>query len=408
MIANRPTREIVDVLVVGGGIAGMIAAAAFGATGYKTLMVDPARPVVSGDGAGADLRSTAFLRPARELFQRIGIWDRLLAHATPLDSLRVVDTDGTPPVVRATRQFDGRETSDEPFGWNFLNWVIRRELLNVLPTISTCEMRYGTGFKSILTRTNDAFVTLSDGSQVQAKLVVAADGRNSAVRDALGIGVQTTHYGQKSLAFTARHAVPHDNVSTEIYHEGGPFTMVPLPDIDGSPASAIVWMNKGPRAVELLHMPEADFNAAMTTRAAGLFGDMHLASARGVFPIITQTADRLAAQRVAIIAEAAHVFPPIGAQGLNTSLNDLTLLLDVLATAPDDPGANAVLDQYEKARQRDIAPRARAVDAFNRVTGGADAISKSLRLMGLRAVHDLTPIRHGVMRAGLGPRSQQS
>jgi 2-octaprenyl-6-methoxyphenol hydroxylase len=404
----KPNRDTVDVLVVGGGISGMIAAAAFGASGFKTLMIDPVPPVVVGDDAGSDLRSTAFLRPARDLFEKIGIWDRLAPHATPLEGLRIVDTvDGDPiadgPIVRSERQFEGRETADEPFGWNFLNWHMRRELMRILPSIPQAEARYGVGFKSMLTRTGSAIVTLTDGSRIEAKLVVAADGRASPVRDAAGIGVSTTHYGQKSLAFTAFHSLPHGNVSTEIYRDGGPFTMVPLADIDGRPASAIVWMNKGPKAVELLNMDIAAFNAEMTDRSAGLYGDLELASQRGMFPIITQVADRLSAQRVAIIAEAAHVLPPIGAQGLNTSLNDLAELLTLCEAHSTDIGNATLLDAYARNRHRDITARAHVVDLFNRVVRSEESLLQSVRLLGLKAVHDIKPVRMGVMRAGLGP-----
>lgn len=404
--APKAKRETVDVLVSGGGIAGMIAAAAFGASGFKTLMVDPTPPVTVGDDDASDLRSTAFLRPARDLFQRIGIWSALEPHATPLEALRVVDTvgaDGTPSEVRTERQFEGTETGDEPFGWNFLNWQIRRELFAVLPTITNTEMRYGTGFKSMLTRTGEALVTLTDGTQVAARLVIAADGRHSPVREAAGIGVKTTRYGQKSLAFTTFHERPHHNVSTEIYREGGPFTMVPLADIDGRHASAVVWMNRGPRAVELLTMEVAAFNAAMTERSAGLFGALELASHRGMFPIITQLADRLAAERVAVIAEAAHVLPPIGAQGLNTSLNDLAQLLDLATQNPATLGDQKMLDVYAKARHRDISSRAFVVDKFNRVVRSEDGLLNAIRHMGLKAVHDIKPVRMGVMKAGLGP-----
>jgi 2-octaprenyl-6-methoxyphenol hydroxylase len=404
---HAPTsgRTHVDILIVGGGIAGMIAAAAFGASGFKTLMVDPYTPVIEGDQLGADLRSTAFLRPARDLFQKIGIWDALAPHATPLDGLRIVDTVASDdaPTVRTERQFEGRETADEPFGWNFLNWHMRRELMRILPNVSQTETHYGVGFKSMLTRTNSAIVTLTDGTQVEAKLVIGADGRASAVRDAAGIGTSITRYGQKSLAFTAKHSLPHANISTEVYREGGPFTMVPLADIDGQPASAIVWMNKGPKALDLLHMNTNAFNAEMTKRSAGLLGNMQLASQRGIFPIITQVADRLSAQRVALIAEAAHVLPPIGAQGLNTSLNDLAALLDLCAANPDDLGNTQMLDAYSRARHRDITARAKVVDLFNRVVRSDDHILQSVRLLGLKAVHDIKPVRMGVMRAGLGP-----
>ncbi|WP_417275214.1 FAD-dependent monooxygenase [Celeribacter halophilus] len=397
--------DSVDVLVSGGGIAGLIAAAAFGASGFKTLMVDPTPPVVTGHEASSDLRSTAFLRPARDLFAKIGIWEALAPHATPLEALRIVDTVSgeTGPEIRTERQFEGRESANEPFGWNFLNWVIRRELARAVPDIANVELRYGVGFKTMLTRTSEARVTLSDGATIRAKLVVAADGRNSPVREAAGIGIKTTRYGQKSLAFTATHELPHHNVSTEIYREGGPFTMVPLPDIDGKPASAIVWMNKGPYATELLNMEVDAFNAAMTDRSAGLYGSLELASGRGIFPIITQLADRLAGERVAVIAEAAHVLPPIGAQGLNTSLNDLAELLTLSENHRGDLGGQEMLDAFARTRHRDIAARAKVVDLFNRVVRSEDEILRTVRLLGLKAVHDLRPVRRKVMKAGLGP-----
>ncbi|RPE71901.1 2-octaprenyl-6-methoxyphenol hydroxylase [Pacificibacter maritimus] len=401
----KAQREQVDILVVGGGIAGLTAAAAFGASGFKTLIVDPQRPVTVSDADNTDLRSTAFLRPARDLFEKIGIWDDLAPYATPLEGLRIVDTlvENGQPQVRSERQFEGRETADAPFGWNFLNWRMREALVQILPKISNTTARFGVGFKSILTRTGSAIVTLTDGSTVNAKLVIAADGRHSAVRDACGIGASITRYGQKSLAFTAFHDAPHGNVSTEIYRDGGPFTMVPLADINGRHASAIVWMNKGPKANALLTLEAKDFNAQMTDRAAGLLGQMELASQRGIFPIVTQVADRLSAQRVAIVAEAAHVLPPIGAQGLNTSLNDIAELLTLCEDAPDRLGDDVMLNTYAQARHRDIKARAKVVDLFNRVVRSDAPLLQSVRLLGLKTVHDIKPLRLGVMRAGLGP-----
>ncbi|MDH5798798.1 MAG: FAD-dependent monooxygenase, partial [Paracoccaceae bacterium] len=244
-----------DILICGGGLAGLIAAAVLGADGWQVTVVDPG-PKLPGGIDQRDQRSTAFLQPAQALFTEIGLWERLHPLAVPLAQLRIVDTTGDPPTVRDERTFRADEMSDDPFGWNFLNWQMRQDLLAHLDAIDTVTLRFGTGLRSLLTRTTGAIATLSDGTQLRAKLVIGADGRNSAVRDAAGIGVKTTRYGQKALAFSVTHPVPHHNVSTEIYHQGGPFTMVPLADVDGSPASAIVWMNQGRRALELAAMDE--------------------------------------------------------------------------------------------------------------------------------------------------------
>ncbi len=392
--------ETTDILIAGAGPAGLIAAAALATTAADITIVDPAPPVTAGDAAGADLRSTAFLQPAQSLFEQIGLWAALAPYAKPLRCLRIVDCTGDPPEYRDERSFVA-EDGPGVLGWNFMNWRIRAALMDHLADLPNVRFQFGASVTGLLTRTAEARVTLSDGTRLTTKLAVAADGRHSALRDAAGIGVQTTRYGQKSLAFVATQEVPHDDVSTEIYHRGGPFTMVPLADIDGQPASAIVWMNEGPRSVALHGMDQAAFETEMNIRSAGLFGQLRLASPRGIFPIITQRASALAGERVAVIAEAAHVLPPIGAQGLNTSVNDIAALLQ--AVQGRDPGDMVALSAYEKARKGDIAMRARAIDLFNRVTRSGLPPLQGLRLAGLKAAHDIAPLRRRLTRAGMGP-----
>ncbi|WP_432449332.1 FAD-dependent monooxygenase [Aliiroseovarius marinus] len=397
------TEHQADIFISGGGIAGQVTAAAFAAAGFTVVMADPFVPVTTADEEASDLRSTAFLRPARQLFDRIGLWPVLEPHAKPLDQLAVIDTTGWPPVVRDRRVFRSDDMGEEPFGWNLMNWVVRREIWDYLQTQPRITPLYGTGFRSIVQRTGEIIVSLTNGDQVRARMGIAADGKFSPLREAAGISVSTTRYGQKSLAFTVTHDAPHDNISTEIYNEGGPFTIVPLPDMDGKHASAIVWMNKGPRAQELMDMEVPAFEDVMYERSTGLLGRMQLMGNRSVWPIITQTADQLSSGRVAVVAEAAHALPPIGAQGLNTSLNDVISLLELAEASPETLGDPAMMRAYEKARASDISRRARVIDLFNRVTRSGDSVMQAVRLLGLKAVHDVAPMRKRVMRAGLGP-----
>jgi 2-octaprenyl-6-methoxyphenol hydroxylase len=397
------TEHRADIFISGGGIAGQVTAAAFAAAGFRVVMADPFVPVTTADEEKSDLRSTAFLRPARQLFDRIGLWPHLKAHAKPLDQLAVIDTPGWPPEIRDRRVFRSDDMGDEPFGWNLMNWVVRREIWAYLQNQPLITPLYGTGFRSMVQRTGEIIVTLTNGARVRARMGVAADGKFSPLREAAGITVSTTRYGQKSLAFTITHDLPHSNISTEIYNEGGPFTIVPLPNMDGKPASAIVWMNQGPRAVELMDMDVAAFEEVMFQRSTGLLGRMHLQGNRSVWPIITQTADQLVAGRIAVVAEAAHALPPIGAQGLNTSLNDVIALLELAEANPSALGDPAMMKAYDAARAPDIARRARTIDLFNRITRSGDGVLQSLRLLGLKAVHDVAPMRKRVMRAGLGP-----
>jgi len=395
------TRTQVDIFISGGGIAGLICAAAFAHSGYSVLLADPQTPDISDGSAQRDLRSTAYLQPAQALLADIGIWRNLDPIAVPLDALRIVDTTGTPPQLRDERAFRADDLGQQPFGWNILNWEMLRQLRQLVAHTPNITLRYGVGFRGLVTRTTGAFVTLSDNSQISARLVVGADGRNSRVRDAAGIAAHTTRYGQKSLAFSAAHLIPHENISTEIYHRGGPFTMVPLADVDGLPASAIVWMNEGRRTHALAEMGPDDFNREMTERAVGLFGPMRLISDRAIWPIITQRAARLTAERTVLIAEAAHVLPPIGAQGLNTSIQDIAALIGCAQNA-NDLGDAAMLASYSKQRDSDIRRRARVIDLFNRVTRSGDTGLQAIRLAGLKAVHDIAPLRHQIMRRGMG------
>ncbi len=392
-------RTKTDILIAGGGIAGLTAAAAFGAAGFDVICVDPAPPVTDAAAEGADLRTTAFLQPARDFLATAGLWDRLAPHATPLQVMRIVDAGVQPPV---SRDFDAADISGDPFGWNLPNWLLRREMVGRLAALENVDFRPGIGFAGMLTRATGALVSLTDGTQVQARLVIGADGRDSAVRRAAGIGVTTTRSGQKALSFAVTHAMPHDNISTEVHAAGGPFTLVPLPDHAGKPCSSVVWMDHGPGTLAHAALPEVDFNAAITARSADVMGDLTLASRRQTWPIIAQIAERMAGERVALVAEAAHVVPPIGAQGLNMSLADLACLLDLAKANSAEVGNRKMLDTYQRRRHPDIRLRVAGVNALNRASMAGHPLAHDLRALGVKALHDIAPIRRGLMKLGLG------
>lgn len=393
-----------DIAVSGGGIAGLAAAAAFGAEGYTVLCLDPAPPVTDREAEGADLRTTAFLQPAQAFLDEIGLWSRLQAHAMPLQVMRIVDAGGEVPKARVTKEFNASDISDLPFGWNLPNWLLRREFVAHLEGLDTVTFRAGIGTTSLFTREAEARVGLSDGTKVRCKLVIAADGRNSPMRRASGIDVQTTRFGQKALAFAVTHPIPHDNVSTEIHRTGGPFTFVPLPDLDGRPSSAIVWMEEGPKAEALMALGPEEFEAAMTTRSCSLFGPLTLASRRTIWPIISQYADRLSGERIALVAEAAHVVPPIGAQGLNMSLKDLSVLRDLARQAGTELGNRAMLDAYHQKRIADIRARVAGITLLNRTSMLSAQPLRDMRAKGLDALYTLKPVRTTLMQLGLGAR----
>ncbi|MFD3191321.1 UbiH/UbiF family hydroxylase [Sedimentitalea sp. HM32M-2] len=393
-----------DILISGGGPAGLTAAAVLGHAGFRVICVDPAPPITNAGASGSDLRTTAILQPARALLQDCGLWQRLEPHAAPLQVMRIVDAGGDQAEPRVTREFDAADISDQPFGWNLPNWLLRREMVALLQDIPNVDFRPGTGTTTLFTRQAEARVGLSDGGRVRTRLVVAADGRNSPMRQAAGIGVHTTRYGQKALAFAVTHPEPHANVSTEIHRSGGPFTLVPLPDHQGSPSSAVVWMERGPKAASLMQMDEPAFEAAMTERSCGLFGPLKLASRRSLWPIITQQAERMSGERIALMAEAAHVVPPIGAQGLNMSLADLRALLDLAQARPQGLGDAEMLESYHQARIKDVKLRVQGIDLLNRASMVAARPLRDARALGLSALYSLAPVRRSLMQMGLGVR----
>jgi 2-octaprenyl-6-methoxyphenol hydroxylase len=401
---EAPMRETTDILISGGGVAGLTAAAAFGSAGFRVICVDPSPPVTRMEDEGADLRTTAFLQPSIPVLDAAGLWDRLAPHAAPLQIMRIIDAGGAEPTPRIVKEFDAADISDQPFGWNLPNWLLRREMVARLADLPNVSFRPGLATTRLLTREAEAIATLSDGTRIAARLVIAADGRSSAMRDALGIPVTTTRYGQKALAFAVTHPLPHQNVSTEIHRSGGPFTLVPLPDRDGMPCSAIVWMETGPNAERLAALPVAEFEAEMNTRSCQILGPLTLVSRRTLWPIISQIAARMAGERSALMAEAAHVVPPIGAQGLNMSLADLRVLLDLAKDNRADPGNASLLDAYHRSRHLEVQARVTGIDALNRASMmGAQGL-RDLRATALNALYSVAPVRKTLMRAGLGIR----
>lgn len=402
------TAQTYDIVISGGGIAGLTAAAAFGTAGFSVLCVDPAPPVTEAAAEGADLRSTAFLQPAREVLAAAGLWERLAPEAAPLRVMRIVDAGGPEGEARVIRDFDAAELSPEPFGWNLPNWLLRRETVARLEELPNVDFRPGTGTRSLFTRTGEARVTLSDDTTARARLVIAADGRNSPMRQQAGIGVRTTRFGQKALAFAVTHPIPHENISTEIHRAGGPFTLVPLPDRDGMPCSAVVWMEEGRRALDLSAMQVAEFEAEMNDRSCLLFGPLKLVSRRTLWPIIAQEAEHLSGERLALMAEAAHVLPPIGAQGLNMSLADLGTLLELAQARPEGLGDAAMLEAYHRARMPDVRLRVAGITALNQASIQGAQPMRDLRAAGIGALYGLPQVRRMLMQMGLGARAVQN
>jgi 2-octaprenyl-6-methoxyphenol hydroxylase len=399
-----------EILVAGGGVAGLAAAAAFAREGFDVVCVDAEPPVVDAGHERSDLRSTALLAPSVAFLERSGLWPRLAPHAAPLRVMRIADAGGEAPTIRASADFVATEIGAELFGYNLPNWLMRREMVAHLAELPNARLVAPARLAGLTPRTAGAVARLAGGTQARARLVVAADGRDSFVREAAGIGVRRWAYGQKALVFAVEHDLPHEGVSIEIHRSGGPFTLVPLPDGDAGPRSAVVWMETGPRAEALFALDPAPFEVALNARACGVFGSLRLASPRRLWPIVAQMADRLDGPRVALVAEAAHVMPPIGAQGLNTSLADVAALLDLVVAARAagaDVGAPELLGRLHRARHPEALVRVLGVDALNRAAMAGWPPFRDARLAALKLLHGVPAVRRTAIRVGLGVGSRR-
>ncbi|MEO1774125.1 MAG: FAD-dependent monooxygenase [Pseudomonadota bacterium] len=393
-----------DILVAGGGIAGLAATARLAAEGFRTLCVDPRPQMPDSD----DRRTTAFLMPAVATFEAAGAWAGMAAGATPLNTMRIVSSEGgargVPGRPRSVTDFNAAEIGDRPFGYNVANAEARRALLGAIATTEGAEVIEGVAVARVLRQSSGAVATLSDGRRIAAPLVVAADGRDSRLRRAAGISARRWQYGQRALVFTVTHDQPHENVSTEIHRPGGPLTLVPMPDHDGRPCSSVVWLNDAALSTTLAALDDEALAARLRADTMDLFGPFEILGPRAHWPIIGQLAMRLVARRLALVGETAHVIPPTGAQGANMSLADIDALTRVLAEARrrgQDIGDPSVLAGYQRARWPETAARVGGIDVLNRFVDTPFAPAAALRREVLATVGRIGPLRQAVMRLGL-------
>ena len=392
-----------DVFIAGAGLAGSIAALSYSKAGRNVIVADP---FIYSDNPQVDYRTTAYLQPAKLFLESLGIWEAIEDSAMPLEVMKIIDSSSVKngDIIKSQKEFKSAEISDLPFGWNVKNSLMRTALKRLIDQQSNCKLITASSAIDLVCRDSMAYVKLSSGKTVKAKLVIAADGRNSILRQKAGISIKTQRFGQKALAFAVTHATPHKNISTEIHNSGGPFTLVPLPDNNGKPSSAIVWMENGEKAKRLMEMETKSFEREMTVRSCNILGPLKLASKRSLWPIISQIADRLYSQRLALIGETAHVVPPIGAQGLNMSIKDIKFLNNLDQKYPDQLGSIDILKEYQKNRIFDIRQRVAGVSALNRISISSNKLVQNVRAFGLENFFQVPAIKHATMKLGMGNR----
>ncbi|AZO08216.1 MULTISPECIES: UbiH/UbiF family hydroxylase [unclassified Mesorhizobium] len=380
------------ILVAGSGPAGLIAALGFAEAGFAVTLAGP-------EAAGSDGRTTALMNPALKVLERLGVLAALRPQAAPLKVMRIVDA--TRRLIRSpTVTFRASEIGEEQFGLNLPNKVLIPVLAKTAATHPGIEWR--TSMVETWRLDADlAHASLADGSEVSASLAVAADGRLSPAREAAGIRAIARPYPQSALVLNFSHRSEHGFVSTEFHTETGPFTQVPLP----GKRSSLVWVVKPETAKELAALDDAALSARVEEQMQSMLGRVSVEAGRQIYPLSAASPGRFAQNRVALVGEAAHVFPPIGAQGLNLGIRDIDDLIGIASENRKDPGSRMSLAAYDTRRRPDIWARSGAVNLLN-LSLLSDMLPAQLaRSAGLNALGSFAPLRAFFMREGLRPGS---
>ena len=388
------------IIVIGAGPVGLSLGLGLAQNGFRVQVVE----------AGSDPRKRAGPRPARstalmplsqETLARLGVWERVADKGAPLHKLRLIDDQAdrwTNPVIEV---FSAEEITSTPFGHNVVNADLVDALLERAAEWGEAALELL--FDAPVTGWAPGQVTLGDGVVLEADLILDAAGRRSPVPELAGISLQDYRPDQIALVCQIEHSIDHEGISTEFHRREGPLTTVPMPaNVAGQPQSAIVWVHRPARAEELRMLDDAAFAQALQSALRGVLGEITSLRARGGFEVGTQVAERFDGPQLALVGETAHVMPPIGAQGLNTSLADVAVLLSLLdhPSRLQDPD---MLRSYSARRRGDVITRLTATHFLNQAIQSHRFGLDHARRGALKSLGWLRPMRHGLMRAGMRP-----
>jgi 2-octaprenyl-6-methoxyphenol hydroxylase len=390
--------EQADMLIAGGGFAGLTLAIALRQGLGPSVSVTVADPTL-GKSHDDDERASAIVAAARRQFATLGVWHSVAAEAQPILDMVVTDSRVDDAVRPVFLTFAGDVEPGEPFAHMIENRIL-------IPALEAKAREAGVALRAtaVTTVSHDgerAAVALADGSRVKARLLVAADGARSAIREQAGIAVRGWEYGQSAIVTTVGHERDHEGRAVEHFLPGGPFAILPLT----GRRSSIVWTETTDDAERIMALPEDAFHAELEQRFKLHLGEIRTVGARRVHPLGFFIARSFIAERIALVGDAAHVIHPIAGQGLNMGLRDIAALAEVLVDAARlglDPGAADVLERYQRWRRFDTMTMGLATDGLNRLFSNRSAALRVVRDIGLGLVDRVPNLKRLFIREAAG------
>ena len=386
----------VELLIAGGGLIGQLLGVACAGSGLAVAIVDRQDPaaLLADDFDG---RSSAISYGSHKVLDAVRLWQEIAPDAEPIREIRVADGDS--PLFL---HYDHRELeSGVPLGYIVENRILRRGLIDRVRSLPNLQFLAPLAVETVSTSALGATAALSDGRQIRARLVAAADGRESPLRHAVGIQTVEWQYPQTGIVTTVRHQRPHQGIAVEHFLPAGPFAILPM---TGN-RSSIVWTERAELAPRLVDLSNAAFAAELAARFGDFLGAVEPIGPRWTYPLNLLLAEKYVATRLALIGEAAHTIHPIAGQGLNLGIRDVAALAELVIDARRlglDIGDETVLLRYQQWRRFDALALAAVTDSLNRLFSNSLRPVQLARDFGLAAANRFPPLKRLLMRDAMG------
>ncbi|MEN3972548.1 UbiH/UbiF/VisC/COQ6 family ubiquinone biosynthesis hydroxylase [Sphingomicrobium sp. XHP0235] len=387
-----------EIVILGGGLVGLAFAAALDEAGLGCTVIDPADPQTRLTGA-YDGRASALSSSSKRMFDTVGISAHFPQPGSPIARIEVAD--GLEP---GGLTFDP-EDADEPLGWMHENRHLRSALLERAKAGKHIDLRYGRKATKVEREESGVRLTLDDGETLEARLLVAADGRSSPMREAAGIRTAQWRYDHAAIVSILAHERPHEDVAYEIFYPAGPFALLPMLDDGDTHRSAIVWSVKAKDRAGMLALSDEDFAAEAQAAMGGFLGKIEMLAPRSSYPLGFHHTVRITDTRLALIGDAAHGIHPIAGQGVNLGYRDAAALAQVLVQGRRkglDVGDAQLLDRYSQWRSLDTLMVAMATDSLTRLYGLPGRPASAVRRFGMAVIDRLGPVKQRLMDEARG------